>query len=152
MPRGVYPRTNRHVDNRFWPKVHETDFCWWWEGARNHLGYGRFWLRGNRWTLAHRYAFERLTHREIPDTLTLDHLCRNPSCVNPVHLQPVTQRENTMRGDTIPARNAAKTHCPKGHSYAEHAYYRPDRPGKFCNECRRERDRLRGTRPKAAVR
>lgn len=45
---------------------------------------------------AHRWAYEFLVG-EIPEGLTLDHLCRNKACVMPDHLEPVTQAENHRR-------------------------------------------------------
>jgi hypothetical protein len=49
--------------------------------------------------LAHRVAY-RLTVGEIPDGLTVDHLCRNRMCVNPDHMELVTLAENGRRGAT----------------------------------------------------
>ena len=42
------------------------------------------------------WAYEFLVG-EIPEGLTLDHLCRNKACVMPDHLEPVTQAENHRR-------------------------------------------------------
>ncbi len=46
--------------------------------------------------LAHRYAYVR-AYGEIPQGLSIDHLCRNTRCVNPTHLEAVTLAENTRR-------------------------------------------------------
>lgn len=99
--------------DRFWAKVQKRDGengCWEWTSA-NFRRYGLFWLNGKtEW--AHRLAYELLVG-PIPDGLTLDHLCRNPSCVNPAHLEPVTQSENARRA------NPPKTLCKHGHEYTE---------------------------------
>ena len=87
------PRTAKE---RFWAKVKKTDGCWLWTGWKNDRGYGNFEVDSTRTVKAHRFAYEVLVG-PIPDGLTLDHLCRNPSCVNPEHLEPVTLRENIMR-------------------------------------------------------
>jgi hypothetical protein len=34
---------------------------------------------------------------EIPEGLTIDHMCERPACVNPKHLQAVTHRQNVLR-------------------------------------------------------
>jgi hypothetical protein len=88
--------------------------------------------------LVHRIAWEAV-HGAIPDGLTIDHLCRNPSCVNVAHMEVVTQRENNLRGDTIPGRNARKTHCKRGHPFNEKNTYRhmgPHGPKRQCRACR----------------
>jgi hypothetical protein len=92
--------------------------CWNWTGFKTTLGYGRIHLYVNgksRKTLAHRFAYETYIG-PIPDSLPLDHLCRNPSCVNPDHLEPVTHKENILRGIGWGATNARKTLCSRGHS------------------------------------
>lgn len=62
-------------------------------------GYGKFRMRINgksRMTGAHRAAW--LARRgDIPDDLTIDHLCRVPACVNVEHMELVTLAENVRR-------------------------------------------------------
>jgi len=77
---------NTYIDNS----------CWLWQGIINEAGYGKLKV-SKRWVKAHRYSYE-LFVGDIPEGLTLDHLCRNRSCVNPGHLEPVTLRENVLRG------------------------------------------------------
>lgn len=86
-------------------------------GAIDKDGYGQFMhnYKNNR---AHRISYE-IHIGKIPETLVLDHLCRNPNCVNPHHLEAVTQGENTTRGNSISNINIIKTHCPRGHPYSK---------------------------------
>jgi hypothetical protein len=91
--------------------------CWVWDAPCAPHGYGHFYLNRKK-MLAHRAAWE-LAVGQIPQGLTLDHLCRNPSCICPDHLEAVTQRENVLRGNGLPAQHARKTHCPQGHPYDE---------------------------------
>jgi HNH endonuclease len=103
--------------DRFWAKVDRRgpDECWPWLGKLGTTGYGHFTVsyRGHP---AHRLAYE-LVNGPVPDTLVMDHLCRNRGCCNPAHLEPVTNRENILRGVGLPAVHFAKTHCPRGHEY-----------------------------------
>ena len=89
--------------------------CWHWTGWRTPVGYGRIRVAGQLW-LTHRYMYETLCG-PIPDGLSLDHQCRNPSCVNPAHLEPVTHAENVRRGRSGQFQRN-KTHCPHGHAYS----------------------------------
>lgn len=104
---------------RFWRKVdrRRDDECWLWRGSVNGNGYGNIRSGGTEGPMipAHRVAYEALLG-PIPESLTIDHLCRNTLCVNPAHMEAVTSRENTLRSDNPAARNARKTHCKKGHA------------------------------------
>lgn len=105
-------------DSRFWSKVRKAaaDGCWEWTGAVTQRGYGRFWPTHRTMVRAHRYAYQRLVG-PIPEGLTIDHLCRNPSCVNPAHLEPVSNRTNILRSDGLSAKGARQTHCKRGHPF-----------------------------------
>ncbi len=97
--------------------------CWNWTGGtiapdpssstREFRGRIELYRRGYR---AYRVMYE-LLKGDIPEGMTLHHLCRNPRCVNPDHLEPVSHAENTRRRGLPPMAvvNQAKTHCPKGH-------------------------------------
>ena len=114
-----------------------TGECWEWIAYRNTNGYGRFW-DGSRLTLAHRWAYEVLAGRDIPEGLVIDHLCRNRACVNPDHLEPVRQGENLRRSHLV----YRPDECRNGH---------PRTPGNsrdrggfnHCLECERIRNRER---------
>ncbi len=133
---------------RFWSKVSvQHDGCWEWTGDLDSSGYGRFYvgckLNGRRYTIAaHRQAYE-WANGEIPEGLTLDHLCRNRVCVNHLHLEPVTVRENILRGVSVSARAARVTHCPHGHPYDLFNTYRTPNGGRCCRVCRENQARLR---------
>lgn len=106
--------------------------CWVWNGWTNGRGYGR--VRINKKVfLAHRVSYENMV-AEIPDGLTIDHLCCNPSCINPYHLEPVPQSVNSARGNR--SRAAEKTHCKSGHLLPEYTNGR-----RFCKPCRAEATR-----------
>lgn len=132
--------------DRFWFKVDKDgpNGCWVWLGEKGR-GYGSFRrAEGARHERAHRVSYELLVG-PIPDGLTIDHLCRNPSCVNPARLEPVTPRVNVLRGQTITAANAAKTHCVRGHELAGENLYSyvkaSGRTGRGCRLCRAMQDR-----------
>ena len=123
---------------RFWSRVNKSGplGCWEWTAGKTTSGYGAFRV-GNRAVVSHRYAYELLIG-PIPETLQLDHLCRNRACVNPSHIEPVTQVVNLARGISGPATNARKTHCSRGHEFtAENTYSPPSNPThRGCRKCR----------------
>jgi hypothetical protein len=138
------PLTGREVkppEVRFWAKVSESpDGCWVWTGALAQ-GYGRFGVTKGRIVLAHRWVYEYLVG-EIPEGLTIDHLCRTRACVRPDHLDPVPNAVNNLRSNNLSAINARKTHCPQGHPYdAENT--RICGGSRECRECKKERLRAR---------
>jgi hypothetical protein len=96
--------------------LNEATGCWEWTASLTPLGYGRFSFRGKHPASAHRAAYI-LYVGEIPEGLSLDHLCRNPKCINPSHLEPVTHKENVLRGEGIAALNARKIECIRGHEF-----------------------------------
>src|SRR5437773_10375437 len=108
---------------QFWQKVDKNgpvalingveSRCWLYLGVPQNKGYGHICVNYKP-VLAHRFAWI-LMIGEIPDGLTLDHLCRRTMCVNPAHLEPVTHRVNVLRGIGRTAINARKTHCKWGH-------------------------------------
>ncbi len=126
------------AEQRFWSKVKKTDTCWTWQGTRHNAkhDYGQFSV-GNRYVLAHRFAYELLVG-PISDGLELDHLCRNPPCVNPEHLEPVLHVENVRRG-LLSTR--IQVLCKRGHPLSK-AFVRPDGT-RACRLCHNARDRKR---------
>lgn len=126
------------VIDRFWALVDKqsADDCWPWLGPLNAKGYGRFAANGSV-EMAHRSSV-RLSGRDIPSDLEVDHICRNRRCVNPSHLRVVTHRQNLLSGETIVAANAAKTHCHNGHPLSG-ANLVLTVGKRVCKECRRAR-------------
>lgn len=76
-------------------------------------GLGPCWLFTGQWSdgkgfkkvkfdcetlYVHRAMFEVLVG-PVPESLVLDHLCRQRACCNPCHLEPVTMAVNTERGN-----------------------------------------------------
>lgn len=99
------------------------------------LPYGVFWKDG-RAQMAHRVAYE-FARGPIPDGLTVDHLCGNPSCVNPAHLEAVSLRENILRGTGPSAHNAVKATCKRGHPFDATTRGKTGRMERRCYACNR---------------
>lgn len=89
------------------PQVDQgPDACHLWKGKPDPKGYGSMnvgeaaakakGICKKQW--AHRVAYA-LCVGDIPEGLTVDHTCRNPSCVNPKHLCLKTNAENAAQGN-----------------------------------------------------
>ncbi len=138
------------LPDRFWSKVDASGSCWIWTGGQNGRGYGKFGIAKKNWR-AHRLSYAAMIG-DIPDGLSLDHLCRNRACVNPLHLEPVSVGENnrrglgpTLAGARHAARMALRTHCPQGHPYSgANLYSYPT--GRMCRACGLARSQERKAR------
>jgi len=134
----------RPAIERFFRHVASSDDgdCWLWTGYVDIKGYGRF--RGEPHNRAHRWIYEAMI-AEIPEGLTLDHLCRVRNCVNPYHLEPVTLIENSRRGEGSTAAALQAGACKWGHPTTDaYAYYEQTPTGRMkrhCRECRNRRNR-----------
>lgn len=118
--------------------------CWLWTAGKDVHGYGAV-----RWAAkvhkVHRAYLKELGY-VVPDSLVVDHLCRNPSCANPEHLEVVTQRENMHRSPIcVVTINAAKTECIAGHEFtSENTYIVPATGARMCRTCAKERRKRYG--------
>lgn len=118
----------------FTAKTKRSD-CIVWTGALNSRGYPCFAIDGVS-QLAHRVAYEA-HHGEIPEGLTIDHLCGYTRCVNPDHLEAVTAAENNRRSrDARGYRIGGQ--CSHGHALTEDSTYRHPRGQLVCRECQRQ--------------
>lgn len=78
------------LDDRFWSKVNKIPGgCWEWTASLSK-GYGQFKVLGTgKHAAAHRVAYASLKG-DIPEGMTIDHMCWNRACVNPEHLRLAT--------------------------------------------------------------
>ncbi|OOB91217.1 HNH endonuclease signature motif containing protein [Rathayibacter sp. VKM Ac-2630] len=83
------------MEDRIAKRVNQEGDCLIWEGARNNKGYGILGVNGKT-TLVHRHVWVQ-SGRELPEGLTIDHLCRVKRCVNVDHMEVVTRSENSRR-------------------------------------------------------
>lgn len=126
-------------EERFISGVYENENgCWIWPKAKVRGGYGMFKLNKKN-VLAHRYSYTKLIG-DIPNGLTIDHLCKQRDCVNPDHLEAVTMKENISRGTNF-QRN--KSHCKWGHEFNSDNIYWIYSRYRRCKQCQDKRDRER---------
>lgn len=125
-------------EEKFWTKVEPSGFCWQWVGPGGR--YGNTYVPATRSTAPARRVAYALLVGPIPDGLTIDHLCRNTRCVNPDHMELVPLSENVKRRYG-PTQTGV---CRRGqHVFAGENVGISHRGGRFCRECRRQRQRDR---------
>ena len=73
-----------------------TDNCVDWPGFKCNKGYGKIHRINFDGQQAHR-AMWVYEGNELPEDMTIDHLCGNKACVNVKHMEVVTDVENTKR-------------------------------------------------------
>ena len=83
-------------------------------------------------TLCHRAAWVYCHGTQIPDGMTVDHMCHNRQCVNPDHLRLLSNFENARRTS---GRDWPIGQCVNGHS---NQYLRRYADGWACSLCKRE--------------
>lgn len=98
-PGQTYDLSLLEIDalRRFFSKIEPPQDCWTWRGPT--VGrYGSFNSGApHRATYrSHRLAYSIL-RGDIPEGLSIDHLCGNPRCVNPWHLDLVPNEQNLFR-------------------------------------------------------
>lgn len=120
------------IENRIIPEPNSG--CWIWLGGMRDKKdeYGGINWEGRIWR-THRLVFT-LLNGQIPDSLDLDHTCRNRLCCNPEHLDPCTRAVNISRGNGVAPNNLRKTHCPQGHKYNQENTYAWNKQ-RFCRTC-----------------
>jgi len=120
--------------------------CWLWTACKNTDGYALVCFQRKVRT-AHRLIYEMLVG-EIPEGMSLDHLCRVRHCVNPEHLEPCPLRENILRSPVqLSAVNASRDACKHGHRFTpENTVVRNrkqrNNPSRQCLTCQRNRSRI----------
>jgi len=72
---------------------HEESKCWEWNGFKNKLGYGLFWLNNKQYRV-HKFSLEKKLDRKLQTDEVTRHMCHNPCCCNPDHLEVGTQQDN----------------------------------------------------------
>lgn len=81
----------------------DANGCWRWQLALRGGGYGVA-TPGAGTRSAHRASYQAFVG-DIPQGLTLDHLCGVKDCVNPTHLEPVPLAENIRRAGNARTRS-----------------------------------------------
>lgn len=117
MPKGIYKRKIKSIEERFWKKVNKSRKCWEWTACRNERGYGQIRI-GRRAVLAHRVSwiihFGGLSpYIDSLISLCVLHKCDNPRCVNPSHLFLGTQQDNVV--DKVKKGRQSSPHGEESH-------------------------------------
>lgn len=88
-PKSERSLLERLLDNT---TVDGPNDCWFYQGAKNNIGYGMI-RDEKKMRTAHRVSFEEHNNTVIPDDKIVMHLCGNRHCVNPNHLQLASRKD-----------------------------------------------------------
>jgi hypothetical protein len=114
--------------------------CWLWQAYHDVDGYGRFYAPPDKDRAAHRLIWKHY-NGDIPEGMTIDHLCRNRNCQQVDHMELCDIATNVMRGEGLGVKNGAKTHCPKCNNVYDVRINTAGR--RVCRECERAKARAR---------
>lgn len=97
MPKGVYERKTRPLQERLTENLEWNGDCLEWQGHRRTKGHGQIRVagRGSKCESPHRVAYE-LWVGPIPEGMFVCHRCDNPPCCNPAHLFLGTALDNNL--------------------------------------------------------
>lgn len=133
-----------------------TNGCWVSTYSVASHGYAQIgWKEnGGRWmVLAHRASWVYV-NGQIPQGMTLDHLCKNRRCVNPGHLRMLENFENARR--TFGSDWALGT-CKHGHPDSLQKFRKEKRKSggyywkRYCSECQKMWASTSAKRKKSAM-
>jgi hypothetical protein len=137
-----------------------------WQLGLTPKGYAKAEIPGfGRNKRVHRVSYE-LHIGQIPEGLTIDHLCGVKSCCNPDHLEPVDAVENFKRWSRAQGHTGTnkhilrpgtgkggwqrfQTHCVNGHEYTPENTTSLPNGNRRCKACRSERADERNARRRA---
>ena len=132
----------RFLEKVEFPLKNNPTRCWVWVGScggyTDRNNYGRFWYKEHN-VSAHRFSYQFISKKQIPDGYEIDHLCKNTRCVNPEHLQPLPHSENSNHSDNPMALNSRKTHCINGHELSGENLYIKKNGNRLCYACNKIR-------------
>jgi len=87
---------DREVIQRLLSKTTRDKGCWIYTGhCTKRGGYGQIRVHGKT-LYAHRVSFAFFIS-DIPEGMTIDHICKRTNCVNPDHLRILDYKENSGR-------------------------------------------------------
>ena len=124
-----------------WDRLRTEGECWLWaDDVPASLPRPRISYQGRSY-YAYRVAYEAM-RGEIPEGLTIDHLCHTPTCCNPWHLEPVPASVNARRQRLHHV--ATATHCNNGHAWTPENtgnYTQAGELRRYCRQCNRDKGR-----------
>lgn len=120
--------------------------CTIWLGWTNSDGYGIFGNGRFGSAVAHRWAYENIARRTVPEGYVVHHKCHNRWCVNVDHLEAIPRLENVALGDAPGWRIHRTGACARGHKLLDHGKVIDGRLR--CALCWRRMGRVRSRRHK----